>query len=405
MVASGDLTMGGRDTEEGTIAFTPIDHINATAFPELVTLTPQDPLAGLDDLAAQVAEAGISRVTGDIIIDDRLFPPMNKDGYVLSAVWINDNLIDVIVTPGAEGEAANIEWRPMSAALQVQSTVTTVAAGETFGVMVSSPEPGVLLVEGQIPVDLEQAVPTWQVDDVSAFARTLLIEALERAGVTVESEPAGENPAEQLPAQGSYTPEQQVALHTSLPFSENLKLIMKTSHNQHADMLIFLLALKAGETDFESGVQAIRPIIEQAGIDPALVAISDGRGNVYTDLFSPHTVSDLLAYMATRDDFPVFFDSLPILGVDGTETLTVTPDSPVAGKSAAKSGTTVDGDLLNQRGLLMTRALAGYLTGKSGREYVYGLYINNVLLEDALGDVLTIIAEQGAIVEALYERV
>ena len=33
LVASADLTMGGRDTEDGQIAFTPIDHINATALP------------------------------------------------------------------------------------------------------------------------------------------------------------------------------------------------------------------------------------------------------------------------------------------------------------------------------------------------------------------------------------
>ena len=108
--------------------------------------------------------------------------------------------------------------------------------------------------------------------------------------------------------------------------------------------------------------------------------------------------------MSTRDDFPAYFASMPILGVDGTEVLTVTADSPVAGKAAAKSGTTVDGDVLNQRGLLMTRALAGYLTGKSGREMVFGLYINNVPAPDLLADTLTIIAEQGAIVEVLYER-
>jgi hypothetical protein len=32
---------------------------------------------------------------------------------------------------------------------------------------------------------------------------------------------------------------------------------------------------------------------------------------------------------------------------------------PVAGKAVAKSGATVAGDLMNQRGLGMTRALAG----------------------------------------------
>jgi D-alanyl-D-alanine carboxypeptidase/D-alanyl-D-alanine-endopeptidase (penicillin-binding protein 4) len=404
LVASGDLTMGGRDTPEGEIAFTPIDHINAVTFPELATLTPQDPLAGLDALAAQVAEAGITRVAGDVIIDDRLFPSMEKDGYILSPVWINDNLIDVTVTPGAEGEAAELDWRPKAATYQVENRVTTAAAGAGTAISISSPAPGQLIVEGQIPADQAQAVPTWQVEDPSAFARTLLIEALERAGVTVGADPAGGNPVDTLPEQGSYAAEQQVALHTSLPFSENLKLIMKTSHNQHADMLIFLLALKQGETDFESGVLAINPIIEQAGIDPALVAISDGRGNVYTDLFSPRVVCQMLMHMATRDDFAAFYDAMPILGVDGTETLTVTPESPVAGKAAAKSGTTVDGDVLNQRGLLMTRALAGYLTGQSGRELVFGLYLNNVPAPDLLADTLTIIADHGAIVEALYER-
>jgi D-alanyl-D-alanine carboxypeptidase/D-alanyl-D-alanine-endopeptidase (penicillin-binding protein 4) len=50
-----------------------------------------------------VADAGIRRVTGEVIIDDRLFPTMEKDGYLLTPIWINDNLIDLIVTPGEVG--------------------------------------------------------------------------------------------------------------------------------------------------------------------------------------------------------------------------------------------------------------------------------------------------------------
>jgi D-alanyl-D-alanine carboxypeptidase/D-alanyl-D-alanine-endopeptidase (penicillin-binding protein 4) len=374
------------------------------AFPELVTLTPQDPLAGLDDLAKQVAAAGVRHVNGDVIIDDRLFPVMEKDGYLLTPVWINDNLIDLILTPGAVGEPATFEWRPVSAAYQVDSEVRTVAAGEAFSVNVTSPAPGQILVEGQIPVDTAQAVPTFQVDDPSAFARTLLIEALERAGITVAASPTGENPVDQLPAPDSYEATDQVAVHWSLPFSENLKLIEKTSHNQHADMLVFLLALNQGETSYDAGMLAIRSIVELSGISPDLVSLSDGRGNEFTDLFSPKTVSQFLAYMATRPDFPAYFDALPILGVDGTETMTVSPDSPVAGKVAAKSGTTVAGDQMNQRALVMTRALAGYMTGRSGRELTFGLYVNNVPLAD-LGDVLSVITDQGPIVEAIYERV
>ena len=189
-----------------------------------------------------------------------------------------------------------------------------------------------------------------------------------------------------------------------MPFSEDLKLIQKTSHNQHADMLVFLLALKGGSTSYDDGMVAIRSILEEANIDPTLVSLGDGRGNVYTDLFSPRTVTELLAYMATRPDFPTFFDALPVLGVNGTETTTVPADSPVAGKAAAKSGLTVDGDGMNVRALAMTRALAGYMTGESGREVVFAIYLNNVPLA-SLDDVLTVITEHGAIAEAIYERI
>lgn len=403
LVASGDLTMGGRDTSDGQIAYTRIDHINATAFPELVTLTRQDPLAGLNDLARQIAESGIQQVSGEVIIDDRLFPAIEKDGYVLTPVWINDNLIDFVVTPGEVGAAAIIDWRPKSSAFQVEERVRTVAADEAVSLSVTSPAPGQLVIEGQIPVNMAQAVPTFQIDDPSAFARTLLIEALDRAGVSATATPGGKNPVEKLPSQGSYAATDQVAEHRSLPFSENLKLINKTSHNQHADMLIMLLALHNDETTFDAGIQGVRSIIEQAGIDPADVSLGDGRGNLYTDLFSPHTVTRLLAYMATRPDFPAYSASLPVLGVNGTEATTVESTSPVAGKAAAKSGTTFDDDGINQRGVVMTRALAGYLTGRSGRECVFGVYINNVPV-GGLDDILTLIKEHGSIVEAIYDR-
>ena len=160
-------------------------------------------------------------------------------------------------------------------------------------------------------------------------------------------------------------------------------------------------ALKHGETSFAAGLQQIRPFLQQIGLDPDEVSLSDGRGNEYTDLFRPRTVSHLLQAMATRPDFPAYFDALPILGVDGSEIDTVAPTSPVRGKAFAKSGTTVDGDVMNQRALTMVRALAGYLKAKSGRELIFAIYVSDVPLADAL-DVLTIIKEQGSIAEVIF---
>ena len=63
-----------------------------------------------------------------------------------------------------------------------------------------------------------------------------------------------------------------------------------------------------------------------------------------------------------------------------------------------------DDDVLNQRGVGMTRALAGYLTGANGRDMVFGLSLNNVAAPDVLSDSLTIIADHGAIVEEIHAR-
>ena len=72
LVAAGDLTLGGRQTSNGAIAFTNYDHNDANNLGTAI-LTPQDPLSGLDELARQVRSSGIRKVNGDVIVDTRLF--------------------------------------------------------------------------------------------------------------------------------------------------------------------------------------------------------------------------------------------------------------------------------------------------------------------------------------------
>lgn len=404
MVASADPTMSGRTTPQGTIDFRPIDHIYAVTLP-LAMLTPENPLAGLDALAKQVAASGIRRVAGDVIIDARLFPAMEKDGYVVSPVWINDNLIDLTVTPGAAGLKATVVSRPVTSAFTVGSDVTTVAAGQPLTVAVSSSKPGVIAVTGNIPAGREPLVQAHQVSDPPAFARTLLIEALRRQGVAVDANPLGPNPDSALPPKGSYRADAEVAKLVSPPFSENIKLIFKVSHNQHADLLLFLLALKRGETSFDDGLTAIRDFVKKRGIDPGHVSLSDGRGNEYTDLFSPRTVTTLLRKEASSRDSGPYRRALPILGVDGSEKDTVPATSRIAGKAFLKSGTTVAGDVMNQRAIIMTRGLAGYMKGKSGRDLVVAIYVTDVPLgDDMVPQLLKVIEDQGVILEYVYDR-
>lgn len=401
LLASGDLTMGGRDTPQGTIAYAPLDHAEANLLPG-AALTTEDPLAGLNDLARQVASSGVTRVDGDVLVDARLFDESERATYVLSPIVINDNLVDLTIAPGGEGAAATVVSRPITAAYQVRSTVTTGAAGKNANLDVSEPEPGVILVEGMVPAGGETLLRNHQVINPQAFARTLLIEALGRAGVSVAAAATGPNRADRLPAVGSYTDADRVALHRSLPFSENIKLVNKVSMNLHADSLIMLLAARAGSRTFAEGMTREKPFIEKAGVDPATLSLTDGRGNEDSDLFTPRTVAALLRYMTTRPDFPTYFASMPVFGVDGSEATTVAADAPVAGKVQAKSGTTAAGDAMNGRLIVMVRANAGYMTGKSGREVVVVVYVMHTPAA-AIEDVLEIRKDVGSVVTALWE--
>jgi D-alanyl-D-alanine carboxypeptidase/D-alanyl-D-alanine-endopeptidase (penicillin-binding protein 4) len=300
------------------------------------------------------------------------------------------------VTPTAVGAPATVTSRPATAAFQVRATVTTVAADQPATLTVTTPAAGVIAIDGQAPAGTP-LLRTAQVPDPPAFARTLLIEALGRAGVTVAAAPAGA-----LPPAGSYADADRVALHRSLPFAENIKLINKVSMNVQADTLIMLLAAKNGQRTLGEGMQLLAPFVRKAGIDPATLSLSDGRGNEYTDLFTPRTVATLLRYMATRPDFPAYFASLPVFGVDGTETTVVPAGSPVAGKVAAKSGTTVAGDLMNQRALVMTRGNAGYMTSRSGRETVVAAYVMHTPIGE-IEEVFAVAQDVGSVVAALWE--
>ena len=83
VVASGDLTMGGRQEYTEKISYTKLDHINANEVPGVI-LTKENPLNGFIELAKQVSQSGIKEIHGDVIIDDRLFETTEKRDMILS---------------------------------------------------------------------------------------------------------------------------------------------------------------------------------------------------------------------------------------------------------------------------------------------------------------------------------
>jgi D-alanyl-D-alanine carboxypeptidase/D-alanyl-D-alanine-endopeptidase (penicillin-binding protein 4) len=380
LVASGDLTLGGRTDGDGHIAFESSDHIYAD-FDSRTQLTKPNPLAGLDELARQIAASGVKRVAGDVLVDDRLFDHAEGTGSGpsrLTPIMVNDNLIDVLVTPAEAGAPARVEWRPKTACYRVDAQVETASEDHKSRIKVTSAGPGRLVVRGQIAAGHAPLVGTYEVDDPASFARSLLIEALRRAGVSVDASPLGENRTADLPSRDAYAGMKRVAVLVSPPFSEEARLVLKVSHNLHASTLPLLVAAGRGQRTLRQGLQCQREFLAKAGLEVDTISFGGAAGGDPADYVTPRATVQLLRYMATRPDFAVYRDALPILGEDGTLARAVAEDSPARGKVRAKTGTLLWANVMNGGHLLTSKALAGYMTTGKGREAAFAIFVNHV---------------------------
>ncbi|HEU4331283.1 MAG TPA: D-alanyl-D-alanine carboxypeptidase/D-alanyl-D-alanine-endopeptidase [Lapillicoccus sp.] len=404
LVASGDLTMGGRTKADGqTVDFANLDHADANVIPG-ATLTPEDPLAGLNQIAKQVKDSGVSHVSGDVVIDDRLFEVDREQNPEIptTPIIINDNLIDMVSTPTAVGQPAKLDYRPQTSAYTVTSKVVTVAAGQPAQVQSEIVAPGQIELTGQVPMGISPPVlHVQQVEDPAAFARTALIDALTRAGVTVDAPATGGNPATKLPAKGSYAPGDQVAAFVSPVFSEYVKLILKVSLNLGANLSVCLLAVHAGSTDCLDGLPVEQAFLRDvAGVPVGELVFNDGQGASPADLVTPNAAISLLRWWQPRPDFARFRATLPILGRDGS-LATVVPNSAAAGHVTAKTGTLAGGDELNQRLVIQAKALGGYIDTDNGKLQAFFLVMNNSPAT-SIDDVVTVNNDLGTIAARIW---
>jgi D-alanyl-D-alanine carboxypeptidase/D-alanyl-D-alanine-endopeptidase (penicillin-binding protein 4) len=384
LVAQGDLTLGGRTTADGTMAFKDHDHIYAN-FPSgsESEVTDTDPLAGLTALAKQVKEAGITRIDGEILIDDRLFARARGSGSgpdLLTPMVVNDNVIDILITPADKaGDPAVVKMRPQTSLFQMDAQVSTGPEKGSPRFTIDSAGPHRFTVRGQVPAKSQPLVRIYAVDDPIAFARALFIEALRRQGVVVSASPLAA-PEGELPEKDGYGKLTRVAVYTSPPFSEFIKVTLKVSHNLYASTLPLLVATKNGKRTLAEGMRLQRQFLADLGVPVETISFGGGAGGAISDNVTPRATVALLQSMRKRDDWPAYRTALPVLAVDGTLVDVVPTSSPAKGQVMAKTGTLVYEDGMNGRPLLRSKALGGVMTTKGGRELTFAIFVNDVPL-------------------------
>jgi len=408
LVASGDPNLSNRIQPDGTLAFVDEDH--SYGGPAL----PGDPLAVIKELAKEVASRGIHKIQGRVLIDASLFPDGPREGgtnVVMSSVMVNDNVIDLLATPGAkEGDPVSLKTSPQTSYIRFLSRLTTSAAGTkpSFdGPEFATNADGSVTatLTGSLPVGFKAQPFVIAVPSPTKFAETILREALAAAGVVVKGSP-NPAPADFSPLSRFYTMENQVAEHVSPPLSEEIKVTLKVSQNLHAGMGPYLLgALVAKDTrnPLDAGFHVEHDFLQAAKLDLSGSGQGDGAGGDWADLFSPDFMVHYLTYWTTRPDYEVFFKALPVLGKDGT-LAKIQVDSPGAGHVFAKTGTFGSEDKLNSKLMLNGKGLVGYVITKDNKKLAFAAYVNHVTLPPDMEIAQTVAGQAlGEIAAAAYD--
>lgn len=400
LVGQGDLTFGGRQEGPDTIAFTKMDHIYANTIPGAI-LTPQDPLKAVIDLAKQVKNSGIKEIEGTVLIDDRLFQTEEKRDNLLSPVFLNENLIDIVLNPGQVGKDALLTWRPMVEGYKVINQVKSAAKGEKLDIEVFSDESDkTIVVKGTIPLDSKNLVRTYSVKDPKQFIAAAFTQALQDQGIKINNK---KDDNASLPTQNTLKDLNPVAMWTSPPLSEYGKLILKVSHNIGANLIPLLLAVHEGKRTYDEGMLELGKFVtEIVKISPDSFVFLDGAGGDENRL-TPFAEVQLLDYMKKlpSSQFKSFYEGLPILGVDGSLE-DVAKKSGAANKVYAKTGTGVSFNLAERRLFLTTQTLAGYIEGKDGHLIEFMLGVNNAKMPK-IEDIFAIFEDEGQLSAIIYD--
>jgi D-alanyl-D-alanine carboxypeptidase len=420
IVASGDLTMGGRTNPDGSIAVSNWDHNEADSLGNAI-LTKPNPLAGYEQLARDVRAAGIKRIDGEVIVDDRLFQPFDFRGqFGVRPIFVNDDVVDLRIKAGGDaGAKTGVTSRPISAALAIDNRLRNGAPKSKDTLKVDPQYPTCIgapscsaSIAGSLPVDFtppltgtNTLVQTVRITQPANYARTVFIESLRKAGVTVNAPVVEQNPTKLLPPGSAYSQANQVAMLRGMTYAQDAKLILKISYNIGADTSLVLFGVTRGANSMP-GALAIerRNLATRFGIPSSDYHFVDGSGGGDTTATS-RAVTRMLQEMKRRPAFATLYDDLPILAVDGS--LASVKDfekdptlAGAAGQVHAKTGTYVAASPSGGP-MLKGQAFGGYITTKSGKHLIYQLVVNNVPIT-SIADIIGVFQDEGTISAMLW---
>ncbi len=354
-----------------------------------------DALAPLRAMGDSLRARGITRVRGSVVAAPSPFTDATLGfGWAwddldepysagVDALYFNEGFTTIIVRGGARaGDPVTATTRPASsfprlivrartvAALRPGATGADSATARTWLAVSQDSSRAGVLVSGTIAAG-DSSVQTIAFRDQSGAYVLALREALASRGITIDGV-ASDTMTTLTPMVDPIVAIQSATLGEVLPYFE------KPSQNQIGELLFKTIALErtgVGRADSAAAVVARQLLAWGATADG--FAVRDGSGLSRHDYITPRTTVVVLDAMRRHADFQLFYDALPVAGVDGTIRNRMR-GTPATGNLHAKTGT-----------LDKARSLSGYVTTADGRLLLFSALCNNYVVPTRRVDAVT----------------
>ncbi|KIA86065.1 D-alanyl-D-alanine carboxypeptidase/D-alanyl-D-alanine endopeptidase [Kaistella jeonii] len=324
-------------------------------------------------LIAALKEKNISKISGDLIIDDSYFDfqstpggwPWNDMGnyYGAGVFGVNwrENQFDINMNgkemKGFNLDLPNVKW--------VNNSKTGGSSDQSL--IYTAPYSDVAYINGTLPaknITVSGATP----NPPLAFG-TEIQSWLKENGIDFKGNITSTSMQEIKGEKISNAPKNNIIMEYKSPTLDKIIFwFMRKSINFYGETLIKTLGKeKKNEGSFEAGVSYLKEFWKSKGINPAMINFADGSGLSPQNYVSARAEVQSLVWSKKQSWFNEFFEGFPTQG-NGMK---------------MKSGTMKD-----------TKSFAGYHKSSDGKKYVFAIIINNYQggnISDALYKVLNVL--------------
>jgi D-alanyl-D-alanine carboxypeptidase/D-alanyl-D-alanine-endopeptidase (penicillin-binding protein 4) len=326
------------------------------------------------DWADSLKKHGIARIQGNLIGDESYFSgsklgfgwQWDDEPYWYSAqtnaLSFNDNCVDLTIIPGdSAGVPARVETNPSSDFVRIENTAVTVHPDSLSRINISRCRAvNTIEVSGGIPVDRKPIKESITIENPGSYFLKHLRSILDSSGVSVQGE------CRIINSPPEYDSMNRIFVHRSPQFGELIRVVNKGSHNFYADQLFKTLGSEIKRNgDWRTASEVVKEWLRGIGVAIDQISIYDGSGLSRVNLITPTSTAALLRHMYYHPEFELFYDSLPIAGVDGT-------------LKRRMKGTAAEGNVRAKTGYVMhARALSGYVHDQDETPYLFVIMANH----------------------------